>query len=225
MDLWALFLRRAFGLSSLDYAMVGRWLGHMPAGQFAHARIADAREVSGERIIGWSAHYATGIAFAAMLLAACGSGWAREPTLAPALAAGLLTVAAPFLIMQPGLGLGIAASRTPAAERCAAAEPGDAMPCSALGSMLPPPFSHTGCRCSDRTVRLKQPERADHDPILRIYPAGKPASPSPPNTSLARRQTIFSSGASPCCLHPARRSRLPMAKAATESGWPSRGWT
>jgi hypothetical protein len=113
MDLWALFLRRAFGLSSLDYAMVGRWLAHMPAGQFAHARIADAREVSGERIIGWAAHYATGIAFAAMLLAACGSGWAREPTLAPALTAGLLTVAAPFLIMQPGLGLGIAASRTP----------------------------------------------------------------------------------------------------------------
>ncbi len=28
MDLWAIFLKRAFAISSLDYAFVGRWLGH-----------------------------------------------------------------------------------------------------------------------------------------------------------------------------------------------------
>lgn len=115
MDLWAVFLKRAFGLSSLDYAMVGRWLGHMPAGRFAHASIADAEEIRAERSIGWAAHYATGIVFAGMLLAACGPDWAHEPTLAPAIATGLLTVAAPFLIMQPGMGFGIAASRRPKA--------------------------------------------------------------------------------------------------------------
>ena len=31
----------------------------------------------------------------------------------PALIVGIGTVAAPFLLMQPGMGLGIAASRTP----------------------------------------------------------------------------------------------------------------
>lgn len=115
MDLWAIVLKRAFGLSSLDYALVGRWLGHMPAGRFAHASIAEAQDIPGERIVGWAAHYATGIVFAGMLIAACGLGWVREPTLAPAIATGILTVAAPFLIMQPGMGFGIAASRRPKA--------------------------------------------------------------------------------------------------------------
>jgi hypothetical protein len=34
-------------------------------------------------------------------------------SLRPALLVGIVTVAAPFLVMQPGMGAGIAASRTP----------------------------------------------------------------------------------------------------------------
>ena len=113
MDLWAIFLRRGFGVSSLDYAMVGRWLGHMPAGRFAHERIAAAPAIPGERVIGWTAHYAIGVLFAALLMAACGGDWARQPTPGPALVTGILTMAAPFFIMQPGMGFGIAASKTP----------------------------------------------------------------------------------------------------------------
>jgi hypothetical protein len=113
MDLWAVLLKRGFGVRPLDYAMLGRWLGHMPAGTFAHARIAAAPAIPGERAIGWAAHYATGVAFAALLLAACGADWARQPTAGPALLTGLLTMAAPFLVMQPGMGLGIAASKAP----------------------------------------------------------------------------------------------------------------
>ena len=39
--------------------------------------------------------------------------WMRQPTLWPALLTGVLTMAVPFFIMQPGMGLGIAASKTP----------------------------------------------------------------------------------------------------------------
>ncbi len=85
----------------------------MPDGRFIHLRIAASPAIRGERVIGWVAHYAIGIVFAGMLLIVCGLGWAREPTLAPALATGILTMAAPFFVMQPGMGLGIAASRTP----------------------------------------------------------------------------------------------------------------
>ena len=113
MDLWAVFLKRAFAISSLDYAMVGRWLGHMPDGRFIHSRIAASPAIRGERAIGWVAHYAIGNIFAGLLLIACGLDWARAPTLWPALATGILTMAAPFFVMQPGMGLGIAASRTP----------------------------------------------------------------------------------------------------------------
>ena len=43
MDLWALARKRWFGVAALDYAWVGRWLGHMRHGQFRHAAIGKAR--------------------------------------------------------------------------------------------------------------------------------------------------------------------------------------
>lgn len=112
-DLWAIARGRLLGVPPPDWGLVGRWFGHMARGRFRNERIAAAEPVRGERVIGWTAHYLIGIAFAGALLAICGLAWARQPTLAPALALGIATVAAPFLLMQPGMGAGIAASRTP----------------------------------------------------------------------------------------------------------------
>jgi hypothetical protein len=113
MDAWGIARTRLLGMPAPDYGLVGRWLAYMPRGRFRHERIAAVPAVRGERIIGWIAHYAIGIAFAGLLLAIWGLDWARQPTLAPALMVGVGTVAAPFLLMQPGMGAGIAASRTP----------------------------------------------------------------------------------------------------------------
>ncbi|KVK96179.1 DUF2938 domain-containing protein [Burkholderia ubonensis] len=113
MDLWALFRRRAFGTPSLDYALVGRWLGHMASGRFRHASIVAAAPVRHERPLGWLAHYAIGIAFAGLPVALAGTQWISAPTLLPALAAGIGSVVAPFFVMQPAFGFGIAAARTP----------------------------------------------------------------------------------------------------------------
>ena len=112
-DLWAIARRRLLGVPAPDYGLVGRWFAHMARGRFRHERIAAALPVRGERLIGWSAHYLIGIAFAGVLLAVCGLAWVRQPTLAPALGLGVATVAAPFLVMQPAMGAGIAATRTP----------------------------------------------------------------------------------------------------------------
>jgi len=113
MDVWALFLKRCFGIPSLNFAMVGRWIGHLPRGRFQHENIGRAEPVRGEALLGWAAHYGIGIVFAAMLLGVVGVTWTQQPTLAPALLFGVLSVAAPFFILQPGLGAGIAASKTP----------------------------------------------------------------------------------------------------------------
>lgn len=113
-DAWGLARRPLLGVPAPDYGLVGRWFGHMRHGRFHHAAIARAEPVTGERLIGWSAHYLIGIAFAALLVLLTGPGWLQAPTLAPALLFGLATVAAPFLLMQPGMGAGIAATRTPA---------------------------------------------------------------------------------------------------------------
>ncbi|WP_322083569.1 DUF2938 domain-containing protein [Burkholderia sp. BCC1972] len=113
IDLWTLFRRRAFGIPSLDYALVGRWLGHMVQGRFRHVSIVAAPPVPGERALGWIAHYAIGIAFAALPVMIAGTEWIAAPTPLPALVAGLASVVAPFFVMQPAFGFGIAASRTP----------------------------------------------------------------------------------------------------------------
>lgn len=113
LDLWAQFAKRALAIPGPNWNMVGRWIGHFPQGRLVHENMTLASPVRGERAIGWSAHYAIGVVFAGLLLAIAGLDWARHPTLPPALICGVLTVAAPFLVMQPGMGAGIAASKTP----------------------------------------------------------------------------------------------------------------
>ncbi len=113
LDLWGLFLLRAFRVQPPYYTMVGRWLGHMPRGRFAHRSIGAATPVRGEAVLGWAFHYAVGVFFAAVLLATVGLEWAHRPTPLPALAVGVLTVAAPFFLMQPAMGFGIAAANAP----------------------------------------------------------------------------------------------------------------
>ncbi|WP_338883348.1 MULTISPECIES: DUF2938 domain-containing protein [Xenorhabdus] len=114
MDLWAVFIKRCFGIPSLNYSMVGRWIGHIPKGKLTHTSILQAEPVKGETGIGWFAHYLIGIIFAGLLLLIYGLDWAKNPTFLPALIIGIVTVVAPFFIMQPGMGLGMAASKTPA---------------------------------------------------------------------------------------------------------------
>lgn len=113
MDLWALLQRRLFGVPSLDYALVGRWLGHFPRGRFRHEAIMAAPPVAGERALGWAAHYAIGMLFAALLIGVWGLEWVDDPTLGPALIIGVGSVVMPLFIMQPAFGAGLAASRTP----------------------------------------------------------------------------------------------------------------
>ena len=112
LDLWSL-ARACLGTPFPDYALVGRWIAYMPRGRFRHDSIANAQPMPAEQWVGWFAHYAIGIAFAAMLLAIWGLEWAHSPTLGPALIVGLGSVLAPLLLMQPGMGAGIAARRTP----------------------------------------------------------------------------------------------------------------
>lgn len=113
MDLWGLARERLFAIPAPDYGLVGRWLAYMPRGRFRHDAIGKSPPMRAERLIGWTAHYLTGIAFATLLIAIWGPGWLQHPTAGPALLIGVGTVAAPFLLMQPGMGAGIAASRTP----------------------------------------------------------------------------------------------------------------
>lgn len=112
MDVWSLALRR-LGMPTLDYALVGRWAGHLCQGRFAHASIGQAAVMPGERPLGWAIHYATGIVFAWLMVAVQGLAWLRDPAFLPAVAVGMATVVVPWFVMQPAMGAGFMASRTP----------------------------------------------------------------------------------------------------------------
>jgi hypothetical protein len=113
MDLWNLFLKHTFGIPSLNYCLLGRWVSHLPEGTLRHASIAAAERKTHECTVGWIAHYTIGIGLALGLVALTSGEWLDRPSLLPALLYGIATVVFPFFILQPSLGLGIASSRTP----------------------------------------------------------------------------------------------------------------
>ena len=113
MDLWNLFLRRAFGIPSLNYCLLGRWVSHLPNGKVVHANISTAPQTDHECTVGWIAHYSIGVMLALVFVAGASAQWLARPTILPALLFGVATVVFPFFILQPSLGLGIASSKAP----------------------------------------------------------------------------------------------------------------
>ena len=112
MDLWLLLLRW-LGVPTANFALIGRWVGHLARGRFAHDAIAKAPPIAGELGLGWLAHYLVGIAFAGLLVALHGTTWIAQPSYLPALAVGVGTVLVPLGVIQPAMGAGFAGSRTP----------------------------------------------------------------------------------------------------------------
>jgi hypothetical protein len=117
MDLWAVFLKHAFGVAPPNYCLVGRWFCYMPLGTFTHSSIADSPRKPYECAVGWIGHYLVGVLYAVGLVALVSDRWLVHPTLLPALLFGVGTVLVPFLVMQPSFGLGVAASKAPNPEQ------------------------------------------------------------------------------------------------------------
>ena len=116
MDIWLMFLKK-IGVPTLNFAFIGRWVGHLFRGRIAHESIGKAAPIAQETLLGWLTHYAVGIAFALLLIGVAGVAWMSAPSPGIALLTGIGTVAFPLLVMQPAMGLGFAASKTPTPAR------------------------------------------------------------------------------------------------------------
>ena len=113
MDFFALFQQRFFAIVPLNYALVGRWLIYIRKGVFRHKNILLTQPVHMESVVGWFSHYGIGVIFAAIIIVFTGNSWLIEPTITPSIVFGILTVIFPYFLMQPCLGFGIAAAKTP----------------------------------------------------------------------------------------------------------------
>lgn len=112
LDLWIAAGSRFFGIAGPNWAMVGRWVGHMPSGTFTHTNIGQARPVRGELALGWFVHYATGVFYGLLLVALWGIQWLQQPALLPPLILLWVFLIAPYFVMTPAMGGGIAAAKT-----------------------------------------------------------------------------------------------------------------
>ena len=97
----------------MNWALVGRWVGHVLRGHWVLTRPAEAPAMAGERVLGWLFHYVAGVALALGLTLLAGPAWLRDPNLIGVVSYGVATVVVPMCTMQPGMGMGFAACRTP----------------------------------------------------------------------------------------------------------------
>lgn len=113
LDIYAFLLQRLFDVRATNWQMVGRWLGHMPTGSFIQTNLGQVKSVPGEHALGWAFHYIIGIGYGLLLVAIWGSRWLLEPSIAEPLILALVLLVLPYFVMMPGMGMGIAGSRTP----------------------------------------------------------------------------------------------------------------
>ncbi len=112
MDAWAILLRRAAGVPQPNWAMVGRWVGHLPRWRLFHDDISAAAPVAEELRLGWAFHYAVGVIYGVALVFLMGPAWLAAPSFLPAWVFSILMLGFGWFLLQPGLGLGVAASKT-----------------------------------------------------------------------------------------------------------------
>jgi hypothetical protein len=117
MDLWQQLFGRLPGQSLPNWRPVGRWFWHLKDGVVFHDAIGAATPSPDDHAIGWASHYAVGILYGVIFALLAGPAWLATPTFWPAWIFAIVTVTAGWFLLQPGMGLGWAASRTPSPVR------------------------------------------------------------------------------------------------------------
>nr|WP_314265740.1 DUF2938 family protein [uncultured Moellerella sp.] len=118
MDFIGVIQARLFRSPGLNYAFVGRWaLSILLKGQFKHDPIMATPSIAGEKVLGWCLHYLIGIVFATLMVFYIINNNQVKPNFIAAIATGIISLIAPYFIMQPGFGFGIAASKLPTANK------------------------------------------------------------------------------------------------------------
>lgn len=113
MDVWAVLLYLFLGQSKPNWAPAGRWFHRVARGHFIHQDISAIEAFPQEQAVGWFGHYLVGVLYGVIFALIVGGNWFLTPTFLPAWIFGIVTIGAGWFIMQPGMGFGIAASRTP----------------------------------------------------------------------------------------------------------------
>jgi Protein of unknown function (DUF2938)/Family of unknown function (DUF6789) len=111
MDVWARTVARVLGIDALGPGSLGRWIGHMRRGRFAHQDIAAAPPIPNEAAIGIVTHYAIGLTLGLGYGLLVRATAAQRSTLPRALAYGTATTIFPWFVLFPATGGGVMGRR------------------------------------------------------------------------------------------------------------------
>jgi len=112
-DLWNWLGEKALGIRAPRWAILGRWLLTPFSPALPSMGPQSVGFNSAEKMLGSIVHYGTGVVFALALMLAMGPTWMTEPTVLPAVIAGLVTTLFAWFIIMPALGAGIVGARIP----------------------------------------------------------------------------------------------------------------
>jgi hypothetical protein len=113
LDIWQQIYRLLFGAPITNWAMIGRWVAYLPKGQLVHEDIGKIPAVAGEATLGWIVHYVVGIGYAGVYLLLMEIVLRSPPGFVSAMVFGAVSVSVTWFFMEPVLGAGAMASRTP----------------------------------------------------------------------------------------------------------------
>lgn len=113
LDVWQQIYRMLTGMPITNWAMIGRWAAYIPKGQLVHEDIGKTPAVPNEATLGWIVHYAVGIGYAIVYLLLMWFVFQSPPGFVSAMIFGAISVSVTWFVMEPILGAGMMASKTP----------------------------------------------------------------------------------------------------------------
>ena len=112
MDMMSLISHQLFKINAFNYALLGRWVLYWQQKKFTHHNIQQSPPQKYEASIGWFFHYLIGILWTYLYFIL--SHFLHYPiTLWNTIIFSIITTCIPFLIIQPALGFGMFAQKTP----------------------------------------------------------------------------------------------------------------
>jgi hypothetical protein len=112
-DLWQRLFAMFTGIPPSNWAMVGRWLLGVMAGQGVIAPDLAARPARrNEAMAGWALHYVVAVGYAVLYAGLMQLGWLHAG-LVDGLIFGLVSVVVPWFFFMPALGNGMMARLAP----------------------------------------------------------------------------------------------------------------
>ena len=76
---FGLWILKQLNIPTLNFALLGRWVGWIFRGKFTHQAIGRSPAIQYEYLLGWIAHYSVGIFFAFSFVLIVGDAWLLQP--------------------------------------------------------------------------------------------------------------------------------------------------